>query len=164
MTINQTPLTLYEQDFQKWIEQTIQQLETRDYESLDIKHLVEELIDLVKSEKNALESNLMILLAHLLKLFVQSDVLLTMKNSWYRSIIEHRERVIKALDDTPSLHNYLPTIVETAYSRGRKIAIKEGKIASFGVRIPQEHEYPNFCPFSVEQILDEDFFGRLKLD
>lgn len=159
MTINQPTLSLYEQDFQQWIKQTIQQLETGDYESLDIKHLIEELVDLGKAEKNALESNVMILLAHLLKLLVQSDAPEMMKNSWYRSIIEHRERVIKALDDTPSLKNYLPTIVESAYSRGRKIAIKEGKIATFGVRIPKEQEYPNSCPFSVEQILDEDFFG-----
>lgn len=159
MTIYQPTSTLYEQDFQLWIAQTIYQLEAGEYQALDIEHLVEELVDSGKSEKNALESNLMILLAHLLKLFVQLDAPETMKNSWYQSIIEHRERIIKALDDTPSLKNYLPAIVETAYRRGRKIAIKEGKIASFGVRIPQENEYPHSCPFSVEQILDEDFFG-----
>lgn len=157
-TYKPTP-TLYEQDFQLWIAQTIHQLQTGDYKSLDIEHLVEELVDLGKSEKNVLESNVMILLAHLLKLFVQPDAPEMMKNSWYRSIIEHRERIIKALDDTPSLLNYLPTIIEPAYRRGRKIAIKEGKIASFGVRIPKEIEYPHSCPFSVEQILDEDFFG-----
>lgn len=60
--------TLYDRDLQLWIEQTIQQLQNREFEALDIEHLVEELIDLSKAEKNALKSNLTILLAHLLKL------------------------------------------------------------------------------------------------
>ncbi|EAZ91704.1 hypothetical protein CY0110_26273 [Crocosphaera chwakensis CCY0110] len=38
-------------------------------------------------------------------------------------------------------------------------SFKEGKLAKFGVRIPQEHEYPESCPFTIEQILDEDFYG-----
>ena len=37
---------------------TINQLEQRDFNNLDINHLIEELKDLGKSDKNALESNL----------------------------------------------------------------------------------------------------------
>ena len=59
---------LYEHDLQYWIEQTIQQLRNREFGALDIEHLIEELVDLGKAEKNALKSNLTILLAHLLKL------------------------------------------------------------------------------------------------
>ena len=61
--------TLYDRDLQLWIEQTIRQLKNRELESLDIEHLIEELVDLGKSEKNALRSNLMILLAHLLNFY-----------------------------------------------------------------------------------------------
>ena len=50
--------TLYDQDFHQWIEKTINQLEQRDFNNLDINHLIEELKDLGKSDKNALESNL----------------------------------------------------------------------------------------------------------
>ncbi|MEA5511512.1 DUF29 domain-containing protein [Crocosphaera sp. UHCC 0190] len=152
--------TLYDQDFQKWIETTIYQLQKGEFSSLDIDHLVEELTDLGKSEKRALESNLMILLAHLLKLKVQHDAPSSMKDSWYGSIIEHRQRVQKNLRDTPSLKAYFKTAIENAYSDARKIAIKEGKLAKFGVSIPQENEYPKSCPFSQEQILDEDFYGN----
>jgi hypothetical protein len=49
--------------------------------------------------------------------------------------------------------------IEKAYPDARKLAIKEGKLAKFGVRIPDENEYPLICPFSIEQILDEDFYG-----
>ncbi len=151
---------LYEQDFQQWIETTIYQLQKGDFSSLDIDNLIEELTELGKSEKRALESNLMILLAHLLKLKVQHDAPSSMKDSWYRSIIEHRQQVQKNLRDTPSLKSYLETAIKKAYSDGRKIAIKEGKLTKFGVRIPQENEYPENCPFTVEQILDEDFYGN----
>jgi hypothetical protein len=151
--------TLYEQDFYLWIEQTIRQLRNREFESLDLENLIEELADLGKSEKNTLKSNLKILLAHLLKLKVQHDVPDTMKGSWYDSVIEHRQRVLDNLADTPSLKSFLLEAIEKAYPDARKIAIKESKLAKFGVRIPEEVEYPTTCPFSIEQILDEDFFG-----
>ncbi|MFB2769070.1 DUF29 domain-containing protein [Pelatocladus sp. BLCC-F211] len=150
---------LYDRDLQYWIEQTIQQLRNREFESLDIEHLIEELVDLGKAEKNALKSNLTILLAHLLKLMVQHDAPDMMKGSWYSSVLEHRQRVLNNLSDTPSLKSFLVEAIEKAYPDSRKLAIKEGKLAIFGVRVPEESEYPIVCPFSVEQILDEDFYG-----
>ena len=151
--------TLYERDLQLWIEQTIDSLKKREFESLDIEHLIEELVDLGKSEKNTLKSNLMILLAHLLKLQVRSDAPETIKASWYSSLLEHRQRVLNNLSDTPSLKSFLAEAIAKAYRDSRKLAIKEGKLAKFGVRIPEEREYPLVCPFSTEQILDEDFLG-----
>jgi hypothetical protein len=114
---------LHDQDLQSWIASTIQHLKNRQFEALDIEYLIEELNDLGKSEKNALTSNLMILLAHL------------------------------------PLKSFLLEAINKAYSQGRKLAIKESKFAAFGVRIADESEYPDICPFSVEQILDEDFYS-----
>ncbi|MDB9310161.1 DUF29 domain-containing protein [Aphanizomenon sp. CS-733/32] len=151
--------TLYDSDLQLWIEQTIQQLQNHEFESLDIQHLIEELVDLGKSEKNTLRSNLKILLAHLLKLKIQHDAPDSMKGSWYSSVVEHRQRVLDNLADTPSLKNFLVEAIEKAYPDARKLAIKEGKFAKFGLRIPKESEYPITFPFSIEQILNEDFYG-----
>jgi hypothetical protein len=151
--------TLYDLDLQLWIEQTIRQLKNCEFESLDIEHLIEELIDLGKSERNTLRSNLKILLAHLLKLKIQHDVPDLMQASWYSSVVEHRQRVLDNLADAPSLKSFLVEAVEKAYPDGRKLAMKEGKLAKFGLRVPEESEYPIICPFSIEQILDEDFYG-----
>jgi hypothetical protein len=151
--------SLYEKDFNLWLELTIKQLKDHEFAVLDTVNLIEELKDLGKAEKNALESNLMILLAHLLKLKVQAEVPETMKNSWYNSVIEHRKRIKKQFSKTPSLKAYLPNLLEESYTDGRDIAIKEGKLASFGVRIPDESEYPHLCPFTFEQILDDEFYG-----
>jgi hypothetical protein len=152
--------TLYEQDFQLWLATTISHLQKREFAALDTDNLIEELTELGKSEKRTLESNLMILLAHLLKLKVQHDAPPSMKDSWYCSIIEHRQRIQKNLRDTPSLKSYLETAIEEAYPDARQVAIKEGKLAQFGVRIPPENDYPQICPFLPEQILDENFYSN----
>lgn len=150
---------LYEQDLQLWINHTINQLEERQFDQLDIEHLIEELRDLGKSDKTSLISNLKILIAHLLKLKVQFDAPETMKNSWYNSIDEHRERIIDSLNDNPSFKTFLSEAIKKAYPNGRKLAIKEGKRAKKGIRIPQENEYCMTCPFTIEQLLDENFYS-----
>lgn len=71
--MNKISSFLYDQDFQNWINETIYQLENQQFDRLDIQHLIEELVDLGKSEKRALESHLMILIAHLLKLKIQQN-------------------------------------------------------------------------------------------
>jgi len=151
--------TLYEQDFQGWIEQTIRYLDAGQFELLDAQHLIEELADLGGSERRALTSNLKILMAHLLKLQIQYNVPEQMKGSWYDSVVEHRQRVWDSLQDVPSLKSYLESAINAAYPDARKVAIKEGRLARFGVTIPAEGDYPLACPFTVEQLLDEDFMG-----
>jgi hypothetical protein len=150
----------YEADFQGWINQTISQLKNREFGSLDVEHLIEELVDLGKSERNALKSNLTILLAHLLKLKAQANAPEMMKNSWYSSVLEHRQRILDSLDNTPSLKSYLEESVDKAYPNARKLAIKESRLAKYGVQIPNEDVYPMECPFKISQILDEDFYGE----
>jgi hypothetical protein len=154
-----TPTELYDQDFNLWVEQTIHHLQHQNFVSLDLEHLIEELQTLGKSEKKSLRSNLMILIAHLLKLTIQFDVPETMKMSWYRSVAEHRKRVLIDIKDTPSLKTFLPTALTQAYPDARDLAIRESKFASFGITPPPEDCYPLMCPFSLEQLLDEDFYG-----
>jgi hypothetical protein len=151
---------LYDLDFQLWVENTINSLKRRDFAAIDVNHLIEELTELGKSEKKALASNLMILLALLLKAKVQSDAPEMMKNSWYNSIAEHRQRVLFDLQETLSLKSYLAEAMEKAYPNARKLAIKEGKLAKHRVRVPNESEYASICPFRIEEILDEDFYGN----
>jgi hypothetical protein len=151
--------TIYERDFNLWLETTINNLKNHNFEALDIDNLVEELRDLGKSDQSSLESNLTILLAHLLKLKVQYDAPEMMKRNWDNSVDEHRTRIDQQLGKIPSLKRYFNTVIEQSYHTARKLAIKEGKRASFGVRIPNENEYPTTCPFDPEQILDEDFYG-----
>lgn len=159
MNIQTKELILYEQDYNLWLQENIKAIKENRFNDLDYTHLLQELEDMGKAEKNALISNLKILIAHLLKLQIQADAPEQMKKSWYASVDEHRERIIDTLDDIPSLKSYLSEAMEKSYSGARKLAIKEGQRASFGVKKPSESDYPNNCLFSMDQLLDEDFYG-----
>jgi len=158
-TIHVNLSNLYNQDFEQWLAEIANCLRYQDFDRLDIENLIEELNDLGKSSKTALESNLTILLAHLLKLLVQSDAPDTMKNSWYSSIDEHRQRVKKQLAKSPSLKSYWEIALAEAYPDARKLAIKEAQRAKFGVQVHLDSDYPLQCPFSESQILDNDFYA-----
>ena len=152
--------SLYNQDFNLWIETTIKQIRDRQFNQVDWEHLLEEIETMGKSEKRSFVSNLMVLLAHLLKLKVQFDAPEFMKASWYGSIDEHRTRVKNDLLDNPSFRNYLAEeFLVQAYKDARKLAIKEGQRANYGVRKPEEREYPIDCLFSLKEILDDDYYN-----
>ena len=152
---------LYERDFNVWRETIIKKIKQQDFNDIDWEHLLLELEDMGKSEKRSFLSNLTILIAHLLKLTVQADAPEMMKGSWYSSVTEHRFRVKKDLEENPSFKNYLHEVIFIAYADARKLAIKESKNAKLGVRKPDETEYALDFPFTIEQLLDEDFYGEL---
>ena len=149
---------LYEQDFQQWLVETADCMKARNFGAIDTDHLIEELTDLGNSSKAVLKSNLAILLAHLLKLTVQSNAPDTMKNSWYNSIDEHRQRVKKQLTKNPSLKSYWNIALDEAYSDARKLAIKEGQRAKFSILTHSDSDYPQQYPFSQSHILNDDFY------
>jgi len=58
---------LYGRDYHAWANRQIDALSAGRFADLDIAHLLEELRDMGRSERNELENRLVILLAHLLK-------------------------------------------------------------------------------------------------
>jgi len=59
---------LYEEDEIKWLETTIKLLKNRQFDSLDLENLIEELEDLGRRERNAVVSLLEQIIQHLLLL------------------------------------------------------------------------------------------------
>ena len=149
---------LDEQDIELWRNNTIQHIRAKQFSEVDWENLVAELEGMSKSDRQALTSNLIILIAHLLKLQVQFDAPDSMKGSWYESVNEHRFRVKDDLQEKPSLKSYLTQALTKAYPKARSLAIKDGQNARWGVRQPSQQEYPFDCPFTLEQILDDDFY------
>ena len=148
---------LYETDYAQWTRSQIEALKAKDWARIDLEHLIENLE--MGDPKETVESNLVILIAHLLKLAVQHDAPDWMTNSWYNSIDEYRKRIIKAKRKYKPIKKYLPTAIENAYLDARDLAIREGKRADGRKVIKRdESEYPTRCPFTLEQILDEDWY------
>jgi hypothetical protein len=60
--------TLYETDFNQWIEKTVKKLQNKDFEAIDLENLIEEVATLGRSEKREIDSLLMRIFGHILKL------------------------------------------------------------------------------------------------
>lgn len=146
---SQSPLTvknLYDQDFNLWLEQTIRSLREGKLLEVDYDNLIEELESMGRSEKNALKSNLRILLMHLLKYKYQPE---KRTNSWRYTITEHRQRIRDSLETSPSLKPFLDTVFEKCYQDASKLASDET-----GLSI---ETFPQACPFACEDVLNLDY-------
>jgi hypothetical protein len=137
--------SLYKQDYFLWLEATVRLLQLGKLSQLDVDNLLEELEDMGRSEKRAIYSNLKILLLHLLKYRYQPE---KRSNSWTGTIVEHRQRLNRALQESPSLRPYLTEIFSECYRDARELAVAET-----GLEIEQ---FPLESPFTIPTILSSD--------
>ncbi len=151
----------YEQDFQQWIEHHITLLKAGRFNEIDAENLIEELEDMGKSNLHSLESRLMILIAHLLKWQIQLPIMKKQLlyqdydgKSWSNTIIEQRARLTLLLEKIPSLKSKIQEAVNDIYPKAVVLAMKETKL-------PQSY-FPNECHYSIEQLLDDDFYPKSK--
>ena len=84
---------LHEADFDLWLKETVNLLRIGKTEKLDMENLAEEVEDIGNNRKDALESNLLRVLQHLLKWKYQTQ---KRTNSWKALITEHSLRLNKA--------------------------------------------------------------------
>ena len=141
---------LYEQDFYAWVEQTAELLKSRNWEILDLENLIEEVVDLGRSQQRALQSALRLILSHLLKWKYQPE---KRSNSWQITITRERLNLDELFTESPSLRRFLNDTewINTTYQRARKEAIVETGLS--------EDNFPIVCPFTVDEILDLDFYS-----
>lgn len=151
MTSAQIPATshqkMYDTDFVQWIDQAAELLKQGKFDELDIVNLIDEVESLGRSEKNALKSNLRVLLMHLLKWQYQPS---KQTSSWRGTIVEHRLRIEDTFEDSPSLRNYYTQIFDKTHEQARKRAAEET-----GLDIST---FPAECPYTPAQVLDDEFW------
>lgn len=136
----------YDTDFVLWAEETARLLEQRRFEEVDLENLVEEVLDLARRNKDALESHLSRLLMHLLKWQFQPE---KRCRSWLGTIREARKQIRKIESRFPSLKNHRDLKLADCYEEARDDAAFETSIAL--------ETFPLECPFSIEEILDPNF-------
>jgi hypothetical protein len=140
---------LYERDFCLWVEEQVRLLRAGDLDHLDIANLIEEVGDLGISEKKSVESNLVVVLKHLLKYQYQPG---RHSRSWLSSIAEHRRRLRDELATSPSLRPLARAGLEQCYQDARRQALIETGLTSDAL--------PDAPPYTLEQTLDPDFLPR----
>lgn len=139
--------SLYDRDFNLWIQEHILLLKEARFNEIDTVHLVEELEDMGKRDKRELKSRLRVLIAHLLKWQFQPE---GRGISWESSINEQRLEIIYLLKDMPSLKSLIDSSVMEIYADAVDWASDETKLA--------QTVFPVQCLFSQEQLLDKKFF------
>jgi Domain of unknown function DUF29 len=138
--------SLYERDFNRWVEEQVALLEAGAFERLDLANLTDEIADMARSQKRAIRSDLVVLLTHLLKWQHQPG---SRSTSWAGSIVEHRRRIEEEVEDSPSLAGYPGQIFERCYRAAREQAAAE-------TGLPKSR-FSERSPYTVEQTLDPDF-------
>jgi hypothetical protein len=137
---------IYERDFNLWVEEQVRLLRAGRLQQLDVVHLIDEIEDLGIHEKKAVQSNLVVVLKHLLKYQYQQR---RRSRSWLSSIAEHRRRLRNDLATSPSLSPYARECFEQCYQDGRRQALIETGLSS--------GELPEASPYTIEQALDPEF-------
>ncbi|QEI41206.1 hypothetical protein BMF77_01790 [Dolichospermum sp. UHCC 0315A] len=145
-----TTQTLYDQDYYLWIRTTINQLRAGQFSVVDLENLLEELETMGRSEKRAIESLLIKLLVHLLKLQYWDTERERNQGHWQGEIRTFRRQIKKAIKDSPSLKPYILEIFDECYQDARKEASDRSEL-------PLDI-FPLTPIASLEQILDETWF------
>ncbi len=140
--------SLYEQDILLWVEETVSKLKAKDFETLDLDNLIEEVESLGISQKKELINRLIVLLEHLLKrLYVDLPY---DYNGWERTIRTQRNNLQVLIKQVPSLKSRW----ESSFIDAWEIALKT---------VREEYSQINFpdrWPFSqeLEAMLNDRFW------
>jgi len=140
------PAPPYEVDFFAWSQDQGKRLREIRPNSIDWENVAEEIETLGRSEKRSIESNLGVVLLHLLKWQYQPS---GRDNSWRASIAEHRKCIRRDMKDSPSLRRYPGEVLAEEYETARLGASGETQLP--------ETAFPEICPYTIEEILDPDF-------
>jgi hypothetical protein len=140
--------TSYDSDLYMWTQAQAAYLREKQWEALDINHLAEEIESLGNEQEHAVESHLKILALHLLKVAYQRQ----RRMGWLRSIDNARDEIEQRLRRSLSLRPKLPQFLAWAYPKARRSATRETKL-------PRD-TFPDTCPWTLEQLLDEDFLSE----
>jgi hypothetical protein len=108
-------LHLYEQDYSLWLEKTVSLLKNKDFEQLDLEHLIEEIEGLNKSDRCEIYNRLVVWFEPQLKLNYWHEELEQNRRGWQLTVNEQSRKIKRILKDSPSLKNYVKEIGNEAY-------------------------------------------------
>ena len=148
----------YEEDFYAWTQEQAAALLKAAQERLnlhpplDYENLAEEIEGLGGRDRREVINRLVTLLEHLLKL--PHSPAQDRRRGWRRIVQEQRSAIDLVLADSPSLRSRLPEFLSKAWPWARAAAIdildeQDGIDA---------HALPDACLWTVEQVLDPDFW------
>lgn len=144
---------LYETDYLLWLEITLEQVKNRQIDQLDWDNLAEEIEGLKISLHHQVDNYLRSLLIHLLFYQYWTTEREKSGSDWSDKIYDLRDELANLLEYSKTLYNYFVNRIDVIYPRARKSVILKTEFSPA--------TFPEQCPFSVEQILDLNFYPKL---
>ena len=129
-----------------WLTSTARALDEGRWREVDAAQVAEELRDMGKSERRAIESLLEVILVHILKICYQGD---RRSRSWDLSIANSRLRLKKLLSENPSLAARTNELITDVYESARIEAASQ-------TDMPLE-VFPAECAYTVGDIMERDW-------
>jgi len=139
----------YDEDFVAWTQHQAMVLREGKWDRMDLLNLAEEVESLGNSVRRELSSRLRILVVHLLKWCYQPERRIE-RHSWENTINTQRNDIDDLLNDNPSLRPQVQERLTQQYGKARRQALRETRLA--------ESAFPESCPWTMEQVLDDDFW------
>jgi len=140
---------LYELDYLAWYEKTLEQLKNNESNELDLESLSEVLENLVRDTKRSGESYLRQIIIHLLLIeYWESESI--NRRHWAAEIVNFRSEL--ETDMTTNLRKHLELVKENIYQRALRYVIKKTELNKTPFLLQ--------CPYSLEQLLDDDWFPQ----
>ena len=147
---------LYDEDFYRWTRRQAAELRRAAAAGanlpLDWQNLAEEIESLGKSDRRELANRLSVAIEHLLKLAYGPAE--EPRRGWSLTVIHQRRALARLLDDSPSLAREAPTLVARCYDE----VVSDLPDSIPSAEAPLWPPLPDLCPFTLDQILDRDWW------
>jgi hypothetical protein len=141
----------YEADTFAWAMVQAQLLRQGRFSEADIAHIAEEIEDMGKERLHALGSAIRNTLVHLTLLKFSPAV--DPRSHWSGEVASFRAEIEQRLEDSPSLRRRLADLMIHEWPRARRIAKLK-----LGDEMELIRELPKESPFTLEQVMNDDFF------
>jgi hypothetical protein len=138
---------LYEIDDHLWLEKTIELLKEKNFEQLDLANLIEELESLSRKDKAKVSSLLEQIIRHLLLCQYWEQEKENNLYHWQAEIVGFRSQIERLL--TTNLSNHLELELDNIYQSALRFVNQ---------KTAHTVKFPDICPYSLEQLLDQDYF------
>ena len=140
-----TNAELYEKDFYAWTQETAALIAAGKWHEIDHARLADEVGGLGREDQRAMARRVQRILKELLVWWAMPG---ERRGNWAVTISEQRAALEAIVEDSPSLKAQIGEVVAKEYRWARSKAQDQ----TTGYRFPET------CPFTVEQVLDDDFF------
>ncbi len=154
-TVMFNPAVRIEDDYHGWLLDQALILRSQRYTSLDWSNLTEELEAMARRDRTEVISHLRNLLANVLKWAYSAKR--RSDKSWKGSIVRARLDLSLMIDDSAVLRNDLPVFIRVAYKQAKTLAADEMALD----KREAQKLFPDECPWSIEQLRDEDFLPEI---